>query len=86
MWVKDIRDDMSNVVTTLDNVDLYAKWTCGINCTKQDKITKIPIGKELNVLRIRYGKDFMAIKVEYQQDKGWLIYDGRQLEIGKSTT
>ena len=86
LWVKDIFDDRSNIVTTLDNVALYSNWNCGLNCTKKDEIIKIPIGKKLNVLRIRYGKDFMAIKVEYQQDTGWLIYNSRQIQIIKLTT
>lgn len=85
LWIKDIHSDRQNVVTTLEEISLYSIWKCGLNCGNENKIGDIPAGQNLDVLRIRYGKDFMAVKVEYNQEEGWLIYDSKLLQINKKT-
>jgi hypothetical protein len=35
----------------------------------------------LHVLRVRYGKDVMALRVESPLGIGWIIYNSRNVEI-----
>jgi len=83
IWLKDIHSDRQNIVTTLEDVSLNSVWECGLNCENENMIGGIPAGQRMNVLRIRYGKDFMAIKVEYNKDTGWLIYSSEYLRISE---
>ncbi|MBN1254319.1 MAG: hypothetical protein JXA50_03515 [Deltaproteobacteria bacterium] len=81
IWLMDIHSDSQQVVTTLQKVAFYSDWKCGLKCGEKNKIGEIPSGARLKVLRIRYGKDYMAIKVIYNREKGWLIYSSDELEL-----
>jgi hypothetical protein len=82
IWLRDIYIDRQQVVNTLQRVAFYTDWKCGLKCEEQNKkIGEIPSGIQLNVLRIRYGKDYMAIKVQYNHKKGWLIYSSDELVL-----
>ena len=47
----------------------------------KNKVDDIPSATRLKVLRIRYGKDYMAREVKYNCDIGWLIYSSDELEL-----
>jgi hypothetical protein len=81
IWLMDIHSDRQQVVTTLQKVDFYSDWKCGLKCGEKNKIGEIPSGMRPKVLRIRYGKDYMAIKVKYNRERGWLIYSSDELEL-----
>jgi hypothetical protein len=83
LWIKDIQNDRQETVTTIDKTPLYSKWKCGFNCGNNEIIDIIPSGKNIPVRRIRYGKDFMGIKVIYNNRTGWLIYSEKYLKIIK---
>ena len=86
LWIKDIHSDRQNVVSTFEEIPLYSIWKCGLSCGNENKVGNIPAGQNLNVLRIRHGKDFMAVKVAYNQEEGWLIYDSKLLKINKNNS
>jgi hypothetical protein len=81
IWIIDIYSDRQYMVATLQNVALYTDWKCGLRCGEKNKAGEIPSGTRLKVLRIRYGKDYMAIRVEYNRNIGWLIYSSRDVEL-----
>jgi hypothetical protein len=82
IWLRDIHIDRQQLVNTLQSVAFYTDWKCGQKCGEQNKkIGEIPSGIRLKVLRIRYGKDYMAIKVQYNRKKGWFIYNSNELEL-----
>jgi hypothetical protein len=82
IWLRDIYIDRQQVVNTLQRVAFYIDWKCGLKCEEQHKkIGEILSGIQLNALRIRYGKDYMAIKVQYNHKKGWLIYSSDELVL-----
>jgi hypothetical protein len=81
IWLRDIYIDRQQVVNTLQSVAFYTDWKCGLKCGEKNRIGEIPSGMRFKVLRIRYGKDYMAIKVQYNRKKGWLIYSSDELEL-----
>ena len=84
IWVEDIHSDRQNIVTTLQKVPFYSDWVCGLNCGSEDRLGEIPSGNRLKVLRIRHGKDFMAIKIEFNSKSGWLIYSSGDLVLNNT--
>jgi hypothetical protein len=81
VWRKDIENDRQKTAITLDKVPLYSIWECGLDCGAEKTIRIIPSGQSLSILRIRIAKDFMALEIKYNDDLGWLIYDGDKLKI-----
>jgi hypothetical protein len=71
LW--DLKGDRSKSVKILKPTQLYSDWE-SINGSKT--IGSVAPGEHLKVLRIRYAKDHMAIKVEKADgSSGWLIPD-----------
>lgn len=73
LWMYDIYCDRQNVVITTQKVPIYSNWKCGSNCGVDSEVGIIPAETELNVLRIKLGKDFKAMKVNFNDSNGWLF-------------
>ena len=68
----DITQDKENILIVKKDSVVFDDWKCGYQC-KTSKF-KIFEGEQYNVLRIRYGKDFMALKIESKNGLlGWAI-------------
>ena len=80
-WQLDIASDKRKQVKVITTATAYNGWQCGYeetpNCSVLFKLTKDSLH---SVQRIRYGKDFMAIKVFYNGSYGWVI-SGKEVEI-----
>jgi hypothetical protein len=81
IWLRDIHSVRQQVVTTLQKVAFYTDWKCGLKCGEKNNICEIPSGIRLKVLRIRYGKAYMAIRVKYNRETGWFIYSSDELKL-----
>ncbi|WP_413942740.1 hypothetical protein [Bdellovibrio sp. HCB-162] len=70
LW--DVKQDRSKTIKILKTTPLYGEWE-PIN---GNAIGNVEPGETLKVLRIRYAKDHMAVKVERSNGStGWLILD-----------
>jgi hypothetical protein len=75
----DLRDDRSKTIKILKSTPLFDGWE-SINSSP---IGGVKPGEKLKVLRIRYAKDHMAVKVEKEDGSiGWIIPD-TSVEIGR---
>jgi hypothetical protein len=71
----DALSDRSHSVDVLKSAPLYAEWD---SPGGRSPIATVAPGEKLKVLRIRYGKDSLNIKVEREDGSvGWLV-----LEVG----
>jgi hypothetical protein len=78
LW--DIVKDRSKTIKVIRTIPLYKEWE---PFTGQGTMSSAEPGEKLKVLRIRYGKDYMAIKVEKENEAvGWAFYQNDALEIG----
>lgn len=75
----DIYKDRSKTIRILRESPLYESWEFrGL----RSAFSAVRAGDKLSVKRIRYGKDYMAIKVEkVDGQQGWLIYQGGSMEL-----
>ena len=72
-WGYDIWNDRQAVVEILETTAAYKEWD--IHSPGKIKFTIEPTDK-IKVLRIRYGKDFMAAKIrKNDQAEGWIRHD-----------
>ena len=74
-WFGDIMNDRAHEIIIKDTVALYkTPEEASYNGTPFEAAEK---NEKVNVKRIRYGKDFMTIKIEKQNGIiGWVINDG----------
>ena len=81
IWQSDIANDQSKAIKISESVAAYNNWKCGyqslVGCTKVFEVAPI---QTFQVERIRYGKDFMAIKISQDGKTGWVIY-GKGIEV-----
>jgi len=80
----DILQDRQHIVVTEEPVPAYADWQP--YPTKEMKpLFMLPAKTDTKVRRIRYGKDYMAIKVQSEKGQmGWIFY-GKTIKIKKPT-
>jgi hypothetical protein len=70
----DIIQDRQNLVFTEGSVPAYADWTPYPSKEIKHKFV-LPPKSNPKVRRIRYGKDYMAVKVESKDGEiGWIFY------------
>jgi len=81
VWRIDVAQDQRNRIVVSDKVAAFDKWECGsplyIGCVK---VFTLSPNTEHNVQRIRYGKDYMAIKVNKNNISGWVTL-GKNVKI-----
>lgn len=81
IWLSDIAEDRSMSVKVTESVVAYDNWECGNHYQLDCKIVfETVVGQSYSVQRIRYGKDFMAIKVTQTGVSGW-IYAGKGVHV-----
>lgn len=79
----DIIQDRQNSVLTEGPVPAYADWTPYPSKEMKSKFV-LPPRSGARVKRIRYGKDYMAVKVESKGGEiGWIFY-GQPFRISKA--
>jgi hypothetical protein len=77
LW--DIVKDRNKTINILKVIPLYKEWE---PLNGQEVVSSAEPGEKLKVLRIRYGKDYMAIKVGKENGLiGWAFYQNDALEI-----
>lgn len=77
----DIQSDRSKSIRIIKEVPLYDEWE-PLNGQKSSSM--IAPGENLKVNRIRYGKDYMAIKIERESGKsGWVFYQDDAIELSE---
>ncbi len=75
----DIHRDKKKILNIVKPIPIFDDWK---KSEKQNKIAEIHPGEKVKVSRIRYGKNYMAIKVLREDlTKGWLIYQKGSVEI-----
>jgi len=81
VWLLDIISDRTKVVEVIAPVSAYADWECGYaNQSGCSVVFEVRSGAKYDVQRIRYGKDFMAIKVQQGGVTGW-IFSGTAVRV-----
>ncbi|WP_258405867.1 hypothetical protein [Shewanella sp. FJAT-51649] len=81
IWLSDIAEDRSMSVKVTESVAAYDDWECGNQYQLDCKVVfEAVINQSYSVQRIRYGKDFMAIKVTQAGISGW-IYAGKGVQV-----
>lgn len=69
-WAHDIWNDRQATVEILNETSAYDEWD---NRSHENMIFTISPTDEVKVLRIRFGKDFMAAKIRKNNDmEGWI--------------
>ena len=81
----DIYKDRQNVVVTEELVPAYADWE-PYPTKLQKPVFTVPPQAIMNVKRIRYGKDYMAVRVETQEGESGWIFSGFSFTTKKGTT
>lgn len=80
LYVWDLVDDRRYEIKILREVPIYPEWE---PLNGQEVIGAVRPGEQVKVLRIRYGKDYRAIRVQRENDStGWLI-PVDQVELSK---
>jgi len=77
----DVQRDKKKKVKIVKPLPVFNGWK---RSKEQQKIADVEHGENLKVARIRYGKDYMAIKIQ-REDKsnGWLIYQRGSIELAE---
>ena len=81
-------NDRDQLLLIKEDSPVFSAWECGLSCeTEQNSVFVAPAGETINILSTKYGKDFMAIKIKYQEKEGWIIFDGRKQDyVRKNST
>ncbi|MFT5083761.1 MAG: hypothetical protein ACI9Y1_001811 [Lentisphaeria bacterium] len=75
MWQLDIAQDKTYKIVVSSTVKAYAEWECGDPPHKEcEERFTLKAGTLHDVFRIKYGKDFMTVKVKNYGVCGWVTY------------
>lgn len=87
VWKVDIANDRTKNVKITETVLAYNDWECGYqNMPNCSVIFEVMANTTHDVQRIRYGKDFMAIKIHLNGLLGWVFYGkGVKVNAGPNT-
>ena len=87
VWQADIANDKEKKVKITKPVLAYDNWECGYQNQPNCKVVfEVVTESEYDVQRIRYGKDFMAIKIMQKGLRGWVFSDKEvQIVAGQNT-
>jgi hypothetical protein len=87
VWQTDVAKDQRKRIVVSGKVTAYDKWECGSSLYKDCvEVFTLNPSTEHNVQRIRYGKDYMAIKVNKNNLSGWVTLGKNVKVIGQSGT
>lgn len=81
VWLMDIATDRAKVVEIAATVTAYNDWKCGYSNQSGCRVVfEVGADVEYDVQRIRYGKDFMAIKIQQNGLTGW-VFSGKAVQV-----
>ena len=81
LWRADIWHDRQVTVSILKPVALFPDRSIAAYGSEDQAIATIQPGVEVKVLRIIYGKDYMAFRVRSALDQeGWILY-GENIQV-----
>lgn len=80
IWQTDVSKDKSHLVKVSAHTYVYQDWDCGYLNGTCESVYQFNAESVLQVHRIRYGKDFMAVKVKTNNISGWvMLHDGAEI-------
>lgn len=78
-YLLDLKEDRSRTIKILKTTPIFSDWEA---ISGTPSIGNVEPGEKLKVVRIRYGKSFMNVKIEKTDGSaGWLIVDS-SVEMG----
>ncbi len=81
VWLMDIASDRENIVEITAPVSAYSDWECGYSDQSGCSVVfEVEVNAKYDVRRIRYGKDFMAVKIQQDDLSGW-VFSGNEVRI-----
>lgn len=81
VWLADIFNDQAKTVKITDTLPAYNAWECGCqNHLGCSVVFEVDSGAVYDVKRIRYGKDFIAIKIDQSGASGW-VFSGKGIRL-----
>ena len=80
----DIYEDRQNEIILTGPVPVYADWN-QYPISQQTPIFMLSPGTNVSVKRIRYGKDYIAILIETENDQTGWIFSGFSFELKTSS-
>ncbi|MCG8092810.1 MAG: hypothetical protein JAZ17_04130 [Candidatus Thiodiazotropha endolucinida] len=79
LWLMDVLNDRNAKVDVLVEINAFENWNYH---SPGKSVFNIAPDEEVAVLRVRYGKDFMAAKVENSKGKeGWIFFHSEKAVI-----
>jgi len=79
LWVKDVLNDRKSKVDVFGEISAFENWNY---YSPGKSLFYIAPSEKVAVLRVRYGKDFMAAKVANGKDKeGWIFFNAEKAVI-----
>ena len=80
-WSLDIANDRSKEVKITEEVEAFNDWECGYqNKSDCNAVFEVNPDSTFKVKRIRYGKDFMAVKINQAGSSGW-VFSGKGIHV-----
>ncbi|MFO6423574.1 hypothetical protein [Motilimonas sp. KMU-193] len=81
IWLLDIANDRGKEVKILESVEAFNDWECGYqNQSGCNVVFEVNPNSTFKVKRIRYGKDFMAVKISQDGSSGWVL-SGKSVHV-----
>jgi len=81
VWFIDIASDRENFVEITGTASACTDWECGYHDQPDCSVVfEAYVGEKYDVRRIRYGKDFMAIKIQQGDLSGW-VFSGEGVRV-----
>lgn len=82
IYVWDVMQDRSKSITIRSRMAIYRDWDRLKDQDPNEIVDTVEPGEKLKVLRIRYGKDYRAVKVEKGNGSvGWMMTQGNAVEL-----
>ncbi len=77
----DVASDRENGVEITAPVPAYTNWKCGYSDQSECSVVfEVEVDARYDVRRIRYGKGFMAIKIQQGALNGW-VFSGTGVRV-----
>ncbi|MBU2983992.1 hypothetical protein KO528_01395 [Saccharophagus degradans] len=81
IWLLDIANDRNKEVKIAEGVEAFNDWVCGYqNQSGCDVVFEVSPNSTFKVKRIRYGKDFTAVKISQDGSSGW-VFSGKGVHV-----
>jgi len=82
--VRDVLADRKLQIRVISNTPLLAERPVSLQSESSIRVIgTLRPGDSVRVLRVRYAKELMAIRVESKQGLGWIVYNSRTVRFEK---